>query len=303
MQGFTRRFQTALQHLNAGRLDAAASVCAGLRETAPDDPAVLQLQATIALREHRPEEALQLIEESLGQRADHVPSLIVAVRAAWQAGELPRAAAAARQAVALAPTLPEPAFLLCRVLLELGDASLSDTMEQAAARFPKHAAEWQDLGAALRRAKQAGMALRAFTRAAAADPASGSAQFARGLLLRDFGLMHQAQVALEKAVELDPTVSGAWFALGLTCEDLSDEAGAAAAYEAALRERPDFAEAAVNLGIARQRLGDMDAAMAAYRCAVRIRPDSFARIAQAATSSATGMLWLDLDAFRRSLEA
>jgi tetratricopeptide (TPR) repeat protein len=123
------------------------------------------------------------------------------------------------------------------------------------------------------------------------------------LLLRDFGLMHQAQVALEKAVELDPTVSGAWFALGLTCEDLSDEAGAAAAYEAALRERPDFAEAAVNLGIARQRLGDMDAAMAAYRCAVRIRPDSFARIAQAATSSATGMLWLDLDAFRRSLEA
>jgi cytochrome c-type biogenesis protein CcmH/NrfG len=62
-------------------------------------------------------------------------------------------------------------------------------------------------------------------------------------------------------------------------------------------------EAAVNLGIALQRLGDMDAAMGAYRSAIAIRPDSLGRIAQAVTADRTGMLYLDLGAFRRRLGA
>lgn len=271
--GFTQLFRTALGHLNAGRTDAAAAACAALRQAAPHDPAVLQLQATIALRGGRPADALQLIRAGLRARPDHVPSLLIAARAAQAAGAPADAAAAARRAVALAPAQApaqaEAAFLLCRLLLDLEDPALPAVIAETAARFPAQPAAWQDLGYALQRAGRADLAL----------------------------------PALRTAVALAPDASGAWFALGLTCQDLADEAGAAAAFAAALDARGNFAEAAVNLGIAQQRLGDMAAALAAYRRAIRIRPDTFARIAQAVTSSATGMLWLDLAAFRRWLEA
>jgi tetratricopeptide (TPR) repeat protein len=232
-----------------------------------------------------------------------VPSLILAARAARGAGAADQAATALREAIALAPSLAEPAFLLCLTLLDLGDPSLAATVAQAGARFPNQPAEWQQLGTALHRAGQHALALTAFTHAIAADPTRAPAHFGRGLALRDAGRMAEAQDALQRAVSLDPSTSGAWFALGLTRQDLRDEAGAATAFEAALQARPNFAEAAVNLGIARQRLGDMDGAVAAYRQAVRIRPDTFARIAQAVTAAATGKLWLDLGAFRRWLHA
>jgi tetratricopeptide (TPR) repeat protein len=297
------RFRSAIEHLNAGRLDAAAADCAILCRAAPDDPAVLQLQAMIALRGGTPAEALRLIGKSLELRPAHVPSLIVAARAARAAGMLDQSAAVLREAIACAPGLAEPMFLLCLTLLDLDDPALAATVEQAGARFPTQGSEWQELGVALHRAGRHSLALTAFTRAVAADPQQAKSQFGLGLSLREAERMIEARQALQRAVSLDPAASGAWFALGLTCQDLMDEAGAAAAFDAALRSRTDFAEAAVNLGIARQRLGDMDGAIVAYRRAVRIRPDTFPRIAQAVTAAASGMLWLDLGAFRRWLGA
>lgn len=51
------------------------------------------------------------------------------------------------------------------------------------------------------------------------------AQFGLGLLLREFGRMTEAALALRRVVQADPTAHAAWFALGLTCQDLDDEAG------------------------------------------------------------------------------
>jgi tetratricopeptide (TPR) repeat protein len=300
---FEQGFATALAHVNAGNLDAAIAVCSQLRRARPTDPAVAQLDAIIELRMGRPNEALVSIRRSLALRPGHVPSLILAARAALAAGVPGQAIAPSREAIARAPALAEPAFLLCRALLDLGDTSLDRLLEQTAQRHPRQAAEWQQLGLALQRAGRSAAALSAFTRAAAADPTLAAAQFGRGLLLRDADRMTEARSALEQAVALDPTAAGAWFALGLTCQDLQDERAAATAFEAALRERPDLAEAAVNLGIALQRLGDMPAAMVAYRSAIKIRPDTFGRIAQAVTAAGTGMLWLDPAAFRRALGA
>ena len=292
---------TALSHLNAGDLDAAAAVCAGLRQLRPDDPAVAQLEATIDLRAGRPEQALTAIRRGLATRPLHVPSLILAARAALAAGMADQAVPPLREAVARAPDQAEPAFLLCRTLLELGDPSLSAMLDLTAARHRTHAREWQQLGLLLQRAQRQAAALAAFTRAASADPTLAPAWFGRGLLLREAKQMTEARTALERAAALDPTASSAWFALGLTCQDLGDERAAATAFGAALRERADFAEAAVNLGIAHQRLGDMAAAMAAYRSAIQIRPDTLGRIAQAVTAASTGMLWLNPADFHRAL--
>jgi tetratricopeptide (TPR) repeat protein len=289
--------------LNAGELDAAASVCSALTRTHPDDPAVLQLAATIALRNGNPQESLTTIRRSLIARPGHVPSLMLAANAAIAAGLGHEAAGLAREAATRAPENSDATFLLCRTLIGVSDNALGLAIARAAVRHPNDAAQWQRLGLELQRVGRQSAALDAFTRAVAADPSLGPAHFGRGLLLRDADRMEESRHALELAVTLDPTASGAWFALGLTCQDLHDEAAAAEAFQAALHHRSAFAEAAVNLGIARQRLGDMNRALEAYREAVHIRPDTFGRIAQAVTAARTGMLCLDPGAFRRLLHA
>ena len=290
-----------MTHLNAGALEQAAGVCEELRQAAPDDPAVLQLHATIALRTGKPNDAWHSIRRCLAMRPGHVPSLILGGRVAREAGIPDQAVPLLREAVARAPDQAEPGFLLCRALLDLNDPSLDAAFAWVAAKHPLQAGEWLRLGIALQRAQRPASALAAFTLAAAADPTLSGAPFGRGLLLREAGRMGEAKAALDQAVAIDPAASAAWFALGLTCQDLSDEAAAARAFAAALAQRADFAEAAVNLGIALQRLGKMPAAIEAYRTAVRIRPDTLGRIAQAVTAAGTGMLWLSPAAFRAAL--
>ena len=300
---YRRGFGVALAYLNAGDLDAAATECRALLTALPDDPALLQLHATIALRSNDPSEALRAVEISLAMRPRHVPSLLVAARAALALGAPAKALPPLRAATAIAPDLTEPVFLMCRALLDLGDPLLDAAIKQAAVRHTDRPAEWQELGLALRRAGRPALALLAFTRASTADPSLVAAQIGRGLLLREAGQMSEAHAALTRAVTLDPAAAAAWFALGLTCQDLGDEFGAAAAYGAALAVRGDFAEAAVNRGIALQRLGDLPAALKAYQRAVAIRSDTLGRIAQALTAASTGTLWLRTADLRRALGA
>jgi tetratricopeptide (TPR) repeat protein len=300
---FRQRFRLALEQLNAGDLPGATQSCAALLRFAANDPAVSQLHATVLLRRGDASAAFEAIRRSLSTRPNHVPSLILAGRAAQELGVWEQAVGFLTQAVAMAPTVAEPAFLLAHVVLAHDADQLAGLLVDLHARFPAEAAQWQGLGLALQRAGRRAAALRAFDAAVAAEPASAKAQFGRGLLLREAGDLPGAEAALVQAVALAPGLAPAWFALGLTYQDRLDEARAAAAYEAALRAQADFAEAAVNLGIARQRLGDMAGALAAYRRAMQVRPESFARIAQAVTTASTGLLWLDLGAFRRSLTA
>jgi predicted Zn-dependent protease len=125
----------------------------------------MQLHATIALRSGKPQDAWQSIGRSLALRPGHLPSLILAARVAREAGMPDRAVPLLRQAVARAPDQAEPAFLLCRALLDLNDPSPDATLAWVAHRHPSPAAEWLQLGRALQHAQQPAPALAAFTRA------------------------------------------------------------------------------------------------------------------------------------------
>ncbi len=301
MEAFESLFRTALSHVNSGNLTQAQAACDLLHQTQPQHPAVLQLQATIALRSGRPAEAWHLMRQAIKTQPDHVPALVLAGRSALATGLPDQATPLLRRAIAQAPDNPEPAFLLCHALLNRNDPSLDAAIAAAGEKHQRQSAHWQSLGVALQRARRPVAALTAFTHAAIADPVPAGPHFGRGLALRDLGRLQPAQAALRQAVVLDPTISEAWFSLGLTCQDLDDEAGAAAAFRSAMIYRPAFAEAAVNLGIALQRLGDMTAALEAYQTAVSIRADTFGRVAQAVTAASTGKLWLSPAAFRRAL--
>jgi tetratricopeptide (TPR) repeat protein len=324
----------ALAELRAGRVDSAESVCGQLLAFAPNDPAVHQLAATIALQQGKLEDAKRWADSSLALRADHSPTLVVAGRIARLAGRMAEAAGLLQRAALLSPDRPEPAFLACLALLEVGDAETRDAIGGLLQRFPDYSQGWLEIGEALDKAGQSRAAALAFARAVqsssdaspalrlgailqklgrsaeaiavyrralVANPDSGEVGLALGVCLRQAGDPASAQTALERAVSGESRDGRAWFALGLVREDLRDTAGAIRAYRRSVELRPDFPEARVNLGLNLQYSGDLDAAMESYRAAMRLRADTFGRIAQALSSAKKGRMYLNLRRWRRVL--
>jgi tetratricopeptide (TPR) repeat protein len=323
----------ALDMLNGGDIEGAADLCQRLLDQAPNDPALHQLAAAIALRLNNAETALRWASSSLGLRPDHPPTLLIAGHAARITGKIADALTYFKRARALAPQRAEAAFMICVILLERADGEARSALDDCLRHFPENA-EWQLIGTALLKTGQQEAALAAFTRAARAAPtcalhmqrgtmlqslgrlaealeALRAAQALEprnveillqlGLCLRRLGRHMQAREMLEQAIACDSSSARAWFALGLVAHDMKDWPAAIHSYQCALTNAPDLAEAAVNLGIARQESGDLEGARSAYRQAMRLRDDTFGRIAQALSTASHGELWLDLAALRSSL--
>jgi tetratricopeptide (TPR) repeat protein len=329
-------FENALAELRAGKIERAQALCDRILGAAPQDPAAHQLAATIALRRTRLDDAARWAKSSLASRPDHLPTLILAAQIARAAKDFAQARLWLDRAVRLAPERPEPAFLACVTLVELGDRNVQAVLQDLSLRFPGFADGWRDVGEALRKAGHPEMAVLAFAcaadssadpmdiarlgavlqalnrpqeaivafrRALEAAPDLAEARAPLGACLRQTGEPRLARTELERALALRPNDGRAWFALGLVHEDLRDAPGAIRAYRRSVEAQPEIAEAHVNLGINLQNAGDLDAAMDSYRRAMRLRPDTFGRIAQALTSAKKGSLWLNSGRLRRLLEA
>ncbi len=283
-----------MAELRAGRIDRAAVACDRILDASPQDPAAHQLAATIALRRGRFEDAARWANSSLSLRPDHVPTLIVAARAARAAGDLAQARMVLERACRLAPDRPEPAFLSCVALIESSDEKARSVLEDLLMRFPNFVEGWREIAEALRKAGHPKTAVLAFVRAAesSADPTDtarlgaalqavdrpqeaivafrraleaapnlAEARAALGACLRQTGELQSARAELERAATLRPSDGRAWFALGLVYEDLRDTPGAIQAYRRCIEAQPDIPEAHVNLGLNLQNSGDLDAAI------------------------------------------
>ena len=78
--------RVALSALREGNLAAAAAIAQRLLDNKPHDPAVHQLAAAIALQEGDTAQAMRSAAVSLARRPDHVPTLVIAGRAALARG-------------------------------------------------------------------------------------------------------------------------------------------------------------------------------------------------------------------------
>lgn len=232
-------------------------------------------------------------------------TLLSDARAARSSGALDRALALAREAQSRHPDAPEPAFLLCCLLLD-GHDPAANLLLPRLERHPEFAPGWEELGETLL-AEHPGAAQVAFGRAAEAYAAmearapQAATAWRLGLVLRRLGRFRDARDALRRATAREPAAAHAWFALGLVCQDLGEHPDAAQAFRAALGERPGFHEAAFNLGVASQDCGLIADALDAYATAWRLRPEAFGRIAQALASARVGRVWLHPSALRREL--
>lgn len=245
---------------------------------------------------------------------------------------------AARREVKRRPRAAPPLFRLTRLLLERGDPEARDWLPRLE-RFPQYAEGWCELGETLMRLGRPQAAQGCFERALSSDPAAITARLGAASchLAQDrpdqaidcleavdadasgdarlLGLLGKARYAagrpeaaeptLLAALEANPDDAGSWYRLGLVRHDFGYYTDAAAAYYRALASESDIIrrEAAFNRGVALQASGQRDAAIEAYREAVRLHPDCTMRAIQALSSSASGLLWLNMAAARRFLGA
>lgn len=301
----------ALLALNTGELGAADATCAQLLHQAPDDPAVHQLAAAVALQRDDAALAARWAASSLARRPDHVPTLTIAGRAARRGGDPRQALVLFRRAAALAPARAEAQFLTCVTLLELGDGAANAVLQELLLRFPDDAHGWQMLGAALDAARQPEAALIAFTRAAAAAP-SAALHRRRGTILQSLQRHAEAAAAFKAALELAPAISNdsnradslrMALQLGLCLRQAGDADGADEVLQQVVRLDPSHAEAWFALGLVAQDRGRHAAAAAAYRQALAARP----QLAEAAVNLGIclqhcGDLAAAKDAYRSALQ-
>ncbi len=234
-----KRLQAALQHHQAGQLDAAAAAYLEILRLDPDQPAALHFLGLIHFQQGRLEEAYRLVSravEATPRKARYHISLALICQARGHRDECRRHL---NSAAALAPQDPEVYFHLANDCLAAGEH------RQAAAHYrqtlslaPRHALAWNNLGK----------------------------------IHQATGELAQAQACFQRAIDCDPALADACFDLGDVLRAQGQFTAARQAFASVLRLQPRNAAAHANLGTLLKDEGRIDEALKHYRRALEIDP-------------------------------
>jgi choline-sulfatase len=224
-----RAFEEATAMLNAGRArDAAAS----LEQLVRDDPANYVFRETLA-------------------------------RALRQSGDVARAIALYRQAVALAPNDADAWYNLAVALQESGNAREGAiALAEAAKRYPNRPEIHNIRGTALAEAGKLADAEKEFRATIAADPRNARAYNNLGNVLSAMNRHEDAAAAYQKSIELAPRYADPLNGLGAMLVSDGHAREAIPYFDRAMQIAPDYYEAQLNRAVALQMSGDSAAAAA-----------------------------------------
>jgi len=222
-----RAFEEATALLNAGRArDAAAS----LEQLVHDDPANHVFRETLA-------------------------------RALRQSGDIPRAIALYRQAVALAPNDADAWYNLAVALQDSGNArEAAAALAEAAKRDPNRPEIHNIRGTALAEAGNLAAAENEFRATIAADARNARAYNNLGNVLSAMNRHEDAAGAYQKAIELAPRYADPLNGLGAMLVSDGHAGDALPYFDRALQAAPDYYEAQMNRAVALQISGNEAAA-------------------------------------------
>jgi arylsulfatase A-like enzyme/Tfp pilus assembly protein PilF len=224
-----RAFEEATAMLNAGR---AAEAAASLDRLVREDPGNHVFRETLA-------------------------------RALRQSGDVPRAIALYRQAVALAPNDADAWYNLAVALQESGNPREGAiALAEVARRDPNRPEVHNIRGTALAEAGNLAEAEKEFRATIAADPRNARAYNNLGNVLSAMNRHGEAADAYSKAIELAPRYPDPLNGLGAMLAGDGHARDALPYFDRALQVAPDYYEAQMNRAVALQLSGD-DAAAAA----------------------------------------
>jgi predicted O-linked N-acetylglucosamine transferase (SPINDLY family) len=181
-QKLSRLIADAAAQLQAGRLDAAARLCAQARALGAREFAPWHLSGIAALQQGRAAEAADWLARAR-RLQPRSASTIMCLGLAWNAlGRRADAEAALRESIRLTPRSAECWINLGAVLITGG--AVEETVacfRKAVELAPESAASWTGLGSALVLAGRIDEAIAAHTRALELDPRHPKAHFSRAL--------------------------------------------------------------------------------------------------------------------------
>ncbi len=200
-----RLLSEAVRHLQAGRLDAAARLCAQARQGAGRDGQVLALSGLVAIQQARWAEAAGWLAPAARLQPRSAPVQLRLGFALAQLGRHAESEPPLRAAVTLAPDDAEAWDALGYVLKARGRLEEAIAAHRRSTELkPGRAQSWYNLGLALQFANRPAEALACQERALAANPRQPRVQFGRALALLQSHRIPEAVAAFDAALLADP---------------------------------------------------------------------------------------------------
>ena len=274
MASDTQSIATALEQLQAGRLQAARQACQQLLEQQPNQPEALHLLGVISHKLGERETAVRYLSQSIEQKPGD-PSFLSNYGGILQSlGESEQASELLRQALELNPDLAEAHYNLGLVLYDQGHSEQAIGSYREAIRLkPNYAEAYNNLGMALKSQNRPGEALECFARATEYQPQLAEAYHNAGLIYLRQGQGDAAIGHFERAVQLRPSYSEAHCNLGSALQGAGQVEQSVRSFRTALELQPDYPEAHNYMGVSLHILGRLEEAIPCYLEAIRLKPD------------------------------
>jgi tetratricopeptide (TPR) repeat protein len=264
----------AVQHHQAGRLQAAEQIYRQILAVEPNQADAIHLLGVIASQVGKHEVAIEYIGRAIrlkGNSAGFHNNLGEAYRALRRLSE---AVACYRRALQLTPDYAEAHSNLGHALGDQGklDEAVA-CYRQALELRPDVASTHNSLGAALNEQGKLDEAVACYRRALQLKPDMAEAHSNLGNALGDQGKLDEAVACCHRALQLKPRLAEAHYNLGNALKEQGKADEAIAYFRRALELKPDLAEAYNNLGNTLDNQGKVDEAVACCRRALELKPD------------------------------
>jgi len=308
MTTVNERFATAMQHLQAGRLESADHGFRQILATHPEhadalhflgiiafqighlDAAIQHIQRAIAINGNahayycnlgnilqacrRTADAIACYQRALELNPQSLGALINLGNTHHQSGELVQAVACYMKALNLNPNSAEVHFFLGDALKDQGKlAEAAESYRRSLAIWPEYVEAINNLGVALSMQGQLVKAIESYSRALQLKPDFIDSHINMGNALKDQGRLDAATSYYRRAVELNPNSVEAISNLGIALYEQGKLEEAITCYQRALSISPESPEVLSNLGNALRDRGNLDEAIVCYCTALKHKAD------------------------------
>jgi tetratricopeptide (TPR) repeat protein len=198
---------------------------------------------------------------------------VARARAAWQGGRADEAEMLCRQVLAVWPGQTDAAYLLGLMSFTYGNLDLAIAHVREACQAPRAPAVYfSDFAEMLRQKGLLAEAEQAARRAVALSPNFAPARDNLGIVLQEALKLDESRLCLERALALEGDNAQTLNNLANTLKRLGLAAEAEKRWNAALALKPDYAEAYSNLANLLLDQGEYDRAEASARRAIKLSP-------------------------------
>ena len=247
----------AVQHHQAGRLQAAEQIYRQILAVEPNQPDAWHLLGVIAYQVGKHEIAADYIGRAIRFNGTNAAFHSNLGNAFKDQGKLDDAAACYRRALELEPHNADAYYNLGNVLREQGKPDEAIACCRRAVQLrPNYVEAHNNLGNLLREQGHPGEAIASLRRTLELNPNFAEAHGNLGIAFKDLGKLDEAVACCRRALELKPDYAEAHYNLGVAFNDQGKLDEAVASYRRAVEVKPDYADAHLNLGLALLLAGD-----------------------------------------------